>query len=45
MEAYKQCPKCGGPLVKPASIGLPSSWGKLICPMNMPYQGCGWSLK
>lgn len=34
------CPNCGHKLVKSEDIGLPK--GQIVCPMNMPYQGCGW---
>lgn len=37
------CPKCGHEVVTTESIGLGK--GELICPMNMPYQGCGWRRK
>lgn len=42
----KKCPKCGEPMIDPTTIGLPKSgWGDLYCPMNMPYYGCGYSLR
>lgn len=35
-----KCPKCGHQIVTLAYIGLPGLG--YICPMNMPFQGCGW---
>lgn len=40
MQPQRFCPQCGHELIKPSSIGL--SYGGLICPMNMPFGGCGY---
>lgn len=34
------CPRCGHPVVK--SIARGNDETVYICPVNMPYQGCGW---
>lgn len=39
-----KCPKCGHEMIDPKKIGL-LGYGKLLCPMNMPYMGCGYSIK
>lgn len=36
----KPCPRCGHDLVPASKIG--ERGNKLVCPGNMPYQGCGW---